>query len=75
MSKDYVTKVYSQKTSLVTNIPKAVREKLELTKHSNLLWQVDENSCFVQICKVVPMGGIYAKSRRNRYRKDQGGRT
>lgn len=61
----YVTKIYRQHTTLVTSIPFNVRAALELTSGDNLLWQVDENSDFVQISKVVPRGGKHDGAKGN----------
>jgi len=75
MVNQYVTKIHRQHTSVVTSLPKAVREQLELTAGDNLFWEVDEASQFVQVCKVVRRGELNAANKRNSDRKDQGGST
>lgn len=69
----YVTKVYRQHSTMITSVPKAVREELGITDQDNLLWEVDPVSGFVQMCKVVRRGEINAKDSRNSGRKDRGG--
>lgn len=71
----YVTKVYKQHQTIVTSIPKTVREELGIKRGDNLLWEVDMVTGFVQMCKVVPRGEIYGRDNRNSDRKDSGGRT
>ena len=73
MSKQYVTKVYRQRSSLVTSVPIEVRKKLELTNKDHLVWQVDERSNFVQVSKVVAGGKNNGRDNGNSDRKDKGG--
>lgn len=70
MIRQYVTKTYKQRTTVVTSVPKAVRQQLELTRGGHLLWEVDENSDFVQCSSVVPRGKNYERSGGNSDRKD-----
>lgn len=52
-TKQYVTRVHRQHSSLVTTMPLRVRSQLELTKGDHIVWTVDENSNFVQISNLV----------------------
>lgn len=54
MSDQYVTKPYRQRTSMVTSLPIGVRVKLGLSNGDHIVWQVNDDSNFVQISKVVP---------------------
>ena len=56
MYETYVTKIYRQRSSLVTSIPMEVRNRIGLLNCDHLVWQVNEGSNFVQISKVV-VGG------------------
>lgn len=73
MATQYVTKVYGQRTSLVTSIPIGVRARLGLKKGGHLVWQVDEESNFVQILKVVARGNEHDRGKRDSDQKDKGG--
>jgi len=75
MSKTYVTKIYQQRTSLVTSLPMEVRNRLGLTKGEHLVWQVDKDSNFVQISCVVAGGKSNEECSGNSARKDKGGRA
>lgn len=55
----YITKVHKQHTSLMTSIPVHVQRQIELMKGDYLVWQVDENSDFVQICNFDARGNRY----------------
>lgn len=52
-TKQYVTRVHRQHSSIVTTIPIGVRRQLELTKGDHIVWVVSENSNFVQIYNLV----------------------
>lgn len=67
----YVTKVYKQHQTVVTSVPMAVREKLGIEGGDNLLWEVDVDSGFVQMCKVVRGGGENVRDNRNSHREDK----
>jgi hypothetical protein len=56
MVHQYVTRVHRQHSSMVTSVPLAVRERMQLTNGDHLMWQVDDSSDFVQMCKVVARG-------------------
>jgi len=56
MVNQFVTKLYKQRTSTVTSVPVAVKQQLKLKKGDYLVWQVENNSNFVQISKVVTGG-------------------
>lgn len=73
MKKQYVTKPYRQRTSIVTSVPIEVRVRLELLHGDHLIWQVDNSSKFVQISKVVPGGNSHGIGSRSSDRKDSGG--
>ena len=75
MFEQYITKAYRQRTSLVTSIPIEVRVKLGMKKGDYIVWQVDEQSAYVQIRKVPVGGNSNDRSKGNYDRKDQGGRT
>jgi len=68
-----VTKLYKQHTTVVSCIHPLVRKQLKVGAGDHLLWQVDEQSNFVQVSKVV-FGGVQNEGdSRNSDRKDQGG--
>lgn len=71
----HITKLYHQHTTVVSSIPAAVRAVLDLKIGDHVMWQVDDKSNFVQVCKVVPGGSSHGRSKGNPDRKDSGGRT
>lgn len=73
--RQYVTKLHRQHSSMVTSVPVMIRIHLELTNNDHLVWEVDDNSDFVQISKVVPMGKNHAKNTGSEYQGDKGRRT
>lgn len=75
MENQYVTKPYRQRSTTVTSVPVQVRNRLRLTKGDYLCWQVDMNSDFVQISKVVPGGKSNGRDTGNSDSEDQGGRA
>lgn len=70
MIKEYVTKAYRQRTSMVTSVPIDVRIKLGLTIGDHIVWQVDESCNFVQLSKVVAGGNKDAGNNRDSAFKD-----
>jgi len=73
MAKQYVTKAYRQRTSMVTSIPIEVRIRLGLSMGDYIVWQADEDSDFAQLSKVVAGGNRNGGDKRNSDRKDKGG--
>jgi bifunctional DNA-binding transcriptional regulator/antitoxin component of YhaV-PrlF toxin-antitoxin module len=69
----YITKPYKQRTSTVTSIPRDVRRALNFEKGDYLIWEVSQNSYFVQISKFIPRGKSNERCNRNSDREDQGG--
>lgn len=70
MTKQCVTKLYRQHTTVVTGVPALVGEALELTVGDYLVWEVDKNSEFVQVSKVVAGGKVNVRNKGNSDRKD-----
>jgi len=70
MKNEYVTKVYRQRTSMVTSVPVDVRIRLGLSIGDHIVWQVDDESDFVQISKVVARGNKNDGAKRDIGRKD-----
>jgi len=73
MAEQYVTKVQRQHSSMVTSIPLVVRVKLGLKLADHIVWQVDEQSKFVQIFKVIYGGLKDDGNKRNSDRPDSVG--
>ena len=70
MIKMYVTRAYRQRSTIVTSLPGNVRGRMGLRPGDYVLWQVDDDSHFVQLSKVGYGVSGNAKRRRNRDRKD-----
>lgn len=70
MLEQYITKVYRQHATAVTSVPVGVRVKLGLNVGDHIVWQVSENSPFVQLFKVRVTGKNYGGDSRNPDRKD-----
>lgn len=70
MSEQYITKVYRQHTTAVTSVPVGVRVKLGLNVSDHIVWQVSENSPFVQLFKVQVTGKNYDGDNRDSDRED-----
>jgi len=75
MATNHVTKVYRQRSSLVTSLPIAVRVKLGLNRGDHIVWQVVDNCQFVQVSKVVAGGNSNDDGKGNSDQKDKGRRT
>lgn len=73
MIKQSVTKLYRQHTTVVTGVPALVGKQLDLDVGDYLVWEVDSESDFVQVSKVVVRGKDDARKKRNPNRKNQGG--
>lgn len=66
----HVTKVHKQHSSMVTSVPIPVQVWLELTKESHIVWQVDTESNFVQVGRVVAGGKSHGRGSGNSDSKD-----
>jgi len=73
MQYQYVTKLHKQHSSIVSSIPKAMAEELELKAGNHLMWTVDTLSDDVQVCKVRSRTESDGSDKRNQHRKDKGG--
>ena len=71
----YVTKLYKQHTTLVTSVPKGVIEELGLKRGDHLFWEIDMNTGYVQLCKVVRRDVVNERNQGNPDQEDQGGRV
>ena len=69
----YVTKLQQQHSTMVSSVPAAVRAVLGMKAGDHIMWQVDEESDFVQVCKVVPGRKSDVGIGTNTNQKDQGG--
>ena len=69
----YVTKLQQQHSTMVSSVPAAVRAVLGMKAGDHIMWQVDEESDFVQVCKVVPGGKSHGGDSGDSDRKDSGG--
>lgn len=75
MKNQSVTKLYRQHTTVVTRVPTLVAKQLELNVGDFLVWQIDSESAFVQVSKVVAGGAHEARNKRNPTRKNRRRRT
>lgn len=73
MTREYVTRPYRQRTTVVTTIPRRVVERLKLERGDHVIWQVEKGSPFVQISKLYIRGSENGNDKRNSDRKYQGG--
>lgn len=75
MVTECITKTYRQHATMVTSVPIEVRAQLDLAMGEYLVWQIDSNSPFVQVFKVIPGGNENVGDSRNTDRQDKGGRA